>query len=102
MFDFERWAAWASEQATALREQGREASFTFTEESRATPKPAFFVDFDTHRNSGRIIVRSTGEFDFCVHLNLSVEQEEIRDLPAEATDQNFEVLFLRFINMIKS
>ena len=97
MFDFYRWADWASQASASLRSKGLQASYTFTEESKASSKPAFFVDFDKGCNLGRIIVWSSGEFDISIHLDLSKEARPMADLPKQATDQNFKALFDRFI-----
>ena len=85
-----------------MRQPGLQASFTFTEESRVSDNPAFFVDVDTDNNVGRIIVWSTGDFDVSVHRNLSETAQPIPDLPSEATDQNFRVLFDRFVAFVKA
>jgi hypothetical protein len=101
MFDFHRWASWASQQAATSRQEGLQASFTFTEESRASDNPAFFVDIDTEGNIGRIVVWSTGAFDLSVHQDLAEKAQAIPDLPSEATDQTFQALFDRFVALAK-
>lgn len=97
MFDFYHWADWVSRETAGLRSKGLQASYAFAEDSRASANPAFLVDFDADRNLGRIIVWSSGDFDISVHRDLSTEAHPIADLPQQATDQNFRVLFGRFV-----
>jgi hypothetical protein len=97
MFDFHHWADWAKREAATLQAQGLQASFTCTEESRASDNPSFFVDVDAADNLGRIVVWSTGDFDLSVHLHLSEEAHPMTELPEQVTDQNFEALFDRFV-----
>lgn len=97
MFDFYHWADWASQESAGLRSKGLQASFMFTEESRASINPAFFVDFDRGRNLGRIVVWSSGDFDISIHVDLSTVAHPMADLPKQATDQNFKGLFDRFV-----
>ena len=94
MFDIHRWADWASQQTSALRAQGFDASFTFAEGSSC-----FFVDLDKDSTLGRIIFWSTGAVDMSVHRN-SREPLPIRDLPAKVTDTNFEAIFDRFVETV--
>ncbi len=100
MFDFPHWADWASHASVTLRGEGLQATYVFAEESKASTNPAFFIDLDKNRNLGRIIVWSTGEFDISVHLHLSAEAHPMADLPKQATDQNFKVIFDRFVSEV--
>lgn len=102
MFDFLYWADWTSRASATLQGDGLRATYVFSEESSASENPAFFVDLDTSRNLGRIIVWSSGDFDISVHLNLSAEPHRIADLPAQATDQNFGAIFDRFVFEVAS
>jgi len=97
MFDFYHWADWASQVSAGLRSKGLQASYTFTEASKDSTNPAFFVDFDKDRNLGRIIVWSNGDFDVSIHLDHSSEAHPMHDLPKQATDQNFKTLFDRIV-----
>lgn len=96
MFDIHRWADWASQQACALRAQGFDARCTFAEGS-----PCFYVDLDNDSTCGRIILRSTGDFDVSIQRILSDEPTAIPDLPAEATDDNIEAIFARFVEGVR-
>lgn len=97
MFDFYHWADWASQASASLYGKGMQASYTFTEESKASTNPAFFVDLEKDRNLGRIIVWSSGDFDISIHRDLSPEAQPMSDLPNQATDQNFKTLFDQFV-----
>ena len=57
----------------------------------------FFVDVETDRNLGRIVVWSSGDFDLSVYLDLSKEAHPMADLPKQATNQNFKAIFDRFV-----
>jgi hypothetical protein len=102
MFDFYHWAGWACEQAAALRQTGLMASYTFTEESKASSNPSFFVDVDSEQNVGQMIVWSTGDYDATVLLNGSPEAHPIRDLPQMVTNETFESVFARFLQIAKA
>lgn len=97
MFDFDRWSDWSREQAAALKQQGFEAAFTFTAESKALSNPALFIDVDTADNVSRIIAWSTGDCDITVLRNGSSEALPLPDMPNEVTDHTFEDAFNRFV-----
>ena len=102
MFDFYRWADWASQASLNLHRKRLRASYTFTEESKASTNPAFFVDFETDRNLGRIIVWSSGDFDISIHRDLAPKAHPMADLPEQVTDQNFKTLFDRLVAEVAS
>ena len=102
MFDFHRWLDWSREQTAALSRRGFEAAFTFNPESEATSNPAFFIDLETEKNVGRMIVWLTGDCGVTVLLYGSLEAFPLPEMPVEVTNSTFEDAFDRFVRYATS
>lgn len=101
IFDIYRWADWASKRTIELQREGAQASVTFTSHSKASEKPAFFVDLDYAKAMGRVIFWSTGDYaPEVMHIETS-KPVFIAGWPRAVTDENFEEVFSFFVATVR-
>lgn len=101
MFDFHKWADWASRRASELQDEGSQASFAFTEASKASDNPAFFLDLDNANAVSRVVFWSTGDYDLSVQQIDAAEPVYVSGWPKPVTDENFEEVFGRFVALVR-
>ena len=100
MMAIQEWAERARQRVHEMNANGAQATLTFTDASKVSDNPAFFVDLDTPARIGRIVIWSDGTYDVHAAEVGSGNTINIVGWPSPITDENFEETLNRFVELV--